>query len=64
MSTEKKFLTIREAARMLGLSTSTLYKMVSENKITFYKPNGKILYFKKKELENWVEQGKSTSHED
>ena len=64
MSTEKKFLTVKEAARELGLSISTLYKMVQENEIPFYKPNGKILYFKKKELENWVEQGKSPRHED
>lgn len=64
MSTEKNFLTAKEAAGELRIATSTLYKMVSENKIPFYKPNGKRLYFMKAELEKWIEQGKSTNHED
>lgn len=64
MSREKEFLTVKEAARELSLSASTLYKMVSKREIPFYKPNGKILYFKREELMDWVEQNKVSSHED
>lgn len=64
MSREKEFLTVKEAARELGLSASTLYKMVLKKEIPFYKPNGKILYFKRRELMDWIEQSKVPSHED
>lgn len=64
MSREKNFLTVKEAARELGLSVSTLYKMVLKKEIPFYKPNGKILYFKREELMDWIEQSKVPSHED
>lgn len=64
MSIEKKFLTVEEAALYLGISTSAVYKLTYGKKLPFYKPNGKKLYFKKKELEDWIEQGKMYSHED
>jgi len=50
----EKPLTLEEAARYLDLSTSTLYKMTSSNKICFYKPNGKRIYFAKSELDTWL----------
>ena len=43
MSREKIFLTVKEAAKELELSVSTIYKMVLKKEIPFYKPNGKIL---------------------
>ena len=64
MSREKNFLTVKEAAKELRLSVSTVYKMVLKKEIPFYKPNGKILYFKREELMDWVEQSKVPSHED
>lgn len=64
MSTEKKFLTFTEAALYLDIFRPTLYKLTHEKKLPCYKPNGKKLYFKKKELEDWIEQGKMYSHED
>ena len=50
----EKPLTLEEAARYLDLSTSTLYKMTSSNKICFYKPNGKRIYFDKSELDTYL----------
>ena len=43
-----------KAAELLQISKSTLYKWVSKGLVPYYKPNGKILYFKKEELENWL----------
>ena len=50
----EKPLTLEEAARYLDVSKSTLYKMTSSNKISFYKPNGKRIFFDKCELNAWL----------
>jgi excisionase family DNA binding protein len=50
----KSFLTFSEAAEFLGIAKSTLYKFTASNMIPFSKPNGKIIYFSKKQLEDWV----------
>ncbi|HAH24350.1 MAG TPA: DNA-binding protein [Prolixibacteraceae bacterium] len=51
---KKEVLTSREAAIYLGLSLSYLYELVSKKTIPAYKPNGGKLYFKRKELYNWM----------
>ena len=51
---KKEVLTSREAAIYLGLSLSYLYELVSQKTISAYKPNGGKLYFKRKELYNWM----------
>ena len=45
---------IREAARYLGVSTSTLYKLTASRKIFFHKPGGKLIYFKKEDLDEYI----------
>lgn len=50
---EKPFIQIEEAAALLNLARQTIYTMVSQGKIPFYK-RGKRLYFKKSELIDWV----------
>ena len=52
----KKCLTLQEAANYLGLQRSVLYKMTSDKTISFYKPNGKMIYFEKDVLDDWVRQ--------
>jgi len=58
---KKEVLTSREAAIYLGLSLSYLYELVSLKKIPAYKPNGGKLYFKRKELYNWMLSKRKTS---
>lgn len=50
----KEILDFREACNFLSLSRSTLYKLTSKGCISYYKPNGKLIYFNKKELINWI----------
>lgn len=50
----KDVLTMDEAVQYSGLSRSYLYKLTSTRKIPFYKPNGKAIYFKRVELEQWL----------
>ena len=51
---EKVFLTTKEAAAYLGMALSSLYKMTSKKRIPFYTPTGKKIYFKKSELDEWM----------
>ncbi len=53
-----EFFDINEASAYLRLKKSYLYNLVYLNKIPFYKPNGKKLYFKKIELNHWINQSK------
>ena len=52
----KEVLTSDEAAKYMGISKSYLYKLTSGNLIPHYKPQGKMLYFEKTELEAWLRQ--------
>ena len=50
----KNVLSFDEASKFLNLSKSYLYKLTSGNLIPHYKPQGKMLYFEKAELEAMV----------
>jgi len=47
-------LSFKEACNYLNLSSSYLYKLTHTRRIPHYKPNGKMLYFKKSDLEAWL----------
>lgn len=51
----KEVLTTDEAARYLGVSKSYLYKLTMQQKIPHYKPMGKMCYFNRQELEQWLQ---------
>ena len=51
---QKSFLTLNEVSTYTGLKKSYLYYLTSTGGIPCYKPNGKILYFKKSELDGWM----------
>lgn len=57
----KDILSFKEATQYLDLSESSLYKLTSESKISFSKPNGGKLYFKKSDLDNWMLQNENKS---
>ncbi|MCA4807320.1 helix-turn-helix transcriptional regulator [Myroides odoratimimus] len=58
---QKEMLNVQELSDYIGMSTSSIYKLVYNNIIPFYKPNGKILYFDREEINNWLRQNKSQS---
>jgi excisionase family DNA binding protein len=60
----KEILTFKEATEFLSLSKSALYKMTSKREIPFYTPGGKMIYFRKSELESWIFSGRVSSSED
>jgi excisionase family DNA binding protein len=56
---QKEVLNMKDASFYLELSISHLYKLTCSNKIPFYKPNGKKLYFKRAELDEWLLRNRS-----
>lgn len=60
----KEVLTFKEASALLGVSSSMLYKLTHKRAITFYKPNGKLIYFKRADLLNWMLSNKEEAIEE
>ena len=50
----KNILTLEEVAEYTHLSKSYVYKLTSKGDIPYYKPNGKQLYFKRTEIDEWL----------
>ena len=51
---EKTVLSTTEACQYMGIAESYLYKLTSAKKIPHYKPNGRMIYFNKQELDQWL----------
>ena len=57
----KEVLTFDEASDYTGISRSYLYKLTASRKIPHSKPNGKMVFFDKKKLVDWLLQNKRES---
>lgn len=51
---DDKPLTFKEACAYLGYAPSYLYKLTYKNIVPHYKPTGKIIFFSKSELDEWI----------
>ena len=51
----KEMMTFAEAAAYMGVSKSYLYKLTHLRKIPHYKPTGKLVYFKRAEVNEWLQ---------
>lgn len=54
----KTVLTRRDVALLTGMTTATIYRLTTEHRIPHYKPNGRLLYFDRKEIEDWMKQNR------
>ena len=63
MNMSKQFLSLQEAAAFLDVSKAFLYQLTYRRKINFYKPSGKLVYFKLSDLENFISNGLVKSKE-
>lgn len=50
----KEYLTVDEVARYLQVSKATVYRIKSNKEVTYFKPNGKTIFIRRAELENWI----------
>jgi excisionase family DNA binding protein len=60
----KEVLNLEEAAAFLGVKKSTLYKMTHFSQIPYYKPAGKLIFFEKSALLDWVRNVKVKSEDE
>lgn len=54
----KEVLTSEETARYMGISRSYLYKLTMRQEIPHFKPMGKIVYFNRTEVEQWLQSNR------
>jgi excisionase family DNA binding protein len=54
----KEVLSSQEAAKYMGISLSTLYKLTMTAKVPHSKPGGKMCYFNRVELERWLQSNR------
>jgi len=59
----EKFFSLSEAAKFLQLAKQTLYSFTSQRTIPFIK-RGKKLYFRKSDLEKWLNEGRKKSKDE
>lgn len=64
MEQERNLLTTTEAAKYLGLKPSYLYKLMMRRAIPYYKPNGKLCFFSKADLDAWLTNIRIKSQEE
>lgn len=57
----KEVLTSDEVARYMGVSKSYLYKLTMRKQIPHYKPMGKMCYFDRLELQEWLKSNRVTT---
>ena len=50
----KKVLTLDEACAYKGISRSYMCKLTARGDIPFSKPRGKLIYFEKEKLDQWL----------
>ena len=60
----KPVLTFEEGCNYCGVSPSNMYKHTSANRIPYYKPEGKLIYFKRNELDEWMLRNRQSTGEE
>ena len=60
----KEVLNLEEASSFLGIAKSTLYKLTGSNSLPYFKPAGKLIFFEKQALLDWVRGAKALSEEE
>lgn len=60
----KRVFTFQDACMYIGVSDSMLYKLTANKEIPHYKPRGKMIYFAKEELDEWLLQNHELAADD
>ena len=59
----KDILNMKEVCQYLDISQSLLYKLTCSGEIPHFKPRGKMIFFEKKELIEWIKKSYLLSSE-
>jgi len=60
-NSDNEYLNSTQAAKYIFVSPSTLFKMTHYRKISFTKPGGKCLRFRRSDLDKWLESNRFPS---
>lgn len=60
----KNVLDVDDVVALTGLSKGFVYKLTCRKEIPHYKPNGKLLYFDRQEIESWMKQNRVNTIEE
>lgn len=61
---QKTVLNLNEASKYLNISESHLYKLTSTRQIPHFCPQGKKLYFRREELDDWLQRNRQSSSDE
>lgn len=61
---QKTVLNLNEASKYLNISESHLYKLTSTRQIPHFCPQGKKLYFRREELDEWLQRNRQSSSDE
>jgi len=61
LNQSKTTLNFKEAAKYIGISQGYLYKLTSAGVVPFSKPTGKMNFFSKSQLDEWLLSNQSKS---
>lgn len=56
-----EYCTVQEVADMLHFSKGAVYKLLSEHKLSYYKPGGKQCFISRRDLNAWISKSKVKS---
>ena len=60
----KEVLSVKEACAYMDISKSYMYKLTHGRMLPFFCPNGKLLYFRKSDLDAWMLQNHQLSKDE
>ena len=61
---KKEMLNFNDTCKYIDASPSHLYKLTSTRKIPHFCPQGKKLYFKRTELDDWLQRNRQISKDE
>lgn len=64
LGASKKVLSFDEACQYSEISRSYMYKLTARGEIPFSKPRGKLIYFEKEKLDQWLLSHPSKSRDE
>lgn len=60
----KEIMSLEEAAIYMNVSKSYVYKLTSKREISFFRPGTKLIFFRKKDLDDWMLKNRISSKEE
>lgn len=58
MEKENEIMSASKAAQYLCMTRGLLYKLTSQHRVPYYKPCGKKVFFRKADLDQWLDKGR------